>query len=170
MRESTAADVMNAQVLAVAPDMSVKELASFLIENQISGAPVLDAHGKLVGVVSLTDIVESESEGADPAGAGAELHFGGRWQREEAEGFRGMHVETEGLLVSDIMTPTAFTVPHDTVVSKVARTMMAGRIHRLLVTRDQRVVGIVTTLDLLKLIAGREAVRPVQPHRSVIVR
>jgi CBS domain-containing protein len=170
MREPTAGDVMNTQVLAVEPDMSVKELASFLIENQISGAPVLDAHGRLVGVVSLTDIVESESEGADPTGGEAELHFGGRWQRQEAEAFRGMHLETPGLQVRDIMTPTAFTLPHDTPVPKVARTMVAGRIHRLLVTREQRVVGIVTSLDLLKLLARREAAPPAEPRRSVIVR
>jgi CBS domain-containing protein len=170
MREPTAADVMNTQVLAVRPDTSVKELSSFLIENQISGAPVLDAQGRLVGVVSLTDIVESESEGADPTGSDSEVHFAGRWQREERVALGGMHLETAGLLVRDIMTPTAFTVPHDTPIPKVARTMVAGRIHRLLVTREQRVVGIVTSLDLLKLLAGREPSRTVPSRRSVIVR
>jgi CBS-domain-containing membrane protein len=56
--------------------------------------------------------------------------------------------------VRDIMTPTAYTVPHDTPVSQLARTMVAGRVHRLLVVRNQRVVGIVTSLDLLTLLSG----------------
>ena len=60
MKELTAADVMNPQVLAVRPEMTVHELSSFLTENQITGAPVLDRQGRLVGVVSETDIAEAE--------------------------------------------------------------------------------------------------------------
>ena len=60
-----AADVMNTQVLAVRADMTVNELASFLIEHQITGAPVLDRCGRLVGVVSETDLAEAELERAE---------------------------------------------------------------------------------------------------------
>ena len=52
------------------------------------------------------------------------------------------------------MTPAACIVPHDTPVADLARTMVTGRIHRLLVTRDARIVGIVTSLDLLKVLYG----------------
>lgn len=112
---------MNPNVLAVRADMSVRELAEFLALHQISGAPVLDARGRAVGVVSVTDVSEDDGDGR---------------------------------CVRDIMTPTVYTVPHDTPVSEAARTLIAGRIHRLFVTRAQRVVGIVTSLDLLKLLAG----------------
>jgi CBS domain-containing protein len=147
MRKLSAADVMNTRVLTVRPDMTARELAGFLVENQISGAPVLDAHGKLVGVVSLTDIAQSDAERApeEPPAHG--------WEgKAMAEEMRGLHMEAEGPLVSDLMTPTVYAVPVDTPVSLLARTMVSGRIHRLLVTRDHQVVGIVTSLDLLQLL------------------
>jgi predicted transcriptional regulator len=119
MGNRIAADVMNPQVLAVRPEMTVEKLAAYLTENQITGAPVLDHNRRLVGVVSQTDIAASRGDTA-----------------------------TE--VVRDIMTPAAYTVPHDTPVADLARTMVTGRVHRLLVTRDGHVVGIVTSLDLLK--------------------
>ena len=56
MRPITASDLMNPEVLTVRDDMTVRELAAFLIENEISGAPVADAEERLVGVVSLVDV------------------------------------------------------------------------------------------------------------------
>ena len=56
MRPITASDLMNPEVLTVHTDMTVRELASFLIDNEISGAPVADPEGRLVGVVSVVDI------------------------------------------------------------------------------------------------------------------
>jgi CBS domain-containing protein len=150
MRKVSAGDVMNTQVLTVRPDMTARELAGFLVENQISGAPVLDAHGKLVGVVSLTDIAESDAERTGAADAETAPHG---WEgRVSAEEMRGLHVEGDGPLVADIMTPTVYAVPVDTPVALLARTMVSGRIHRLLVTRNHQVVGIVTSLDLLQLL------------------
>jgi len=172
MAELTAADVMNTQVLAVRPEMTVHELAEFLTENQITGAPVLDGHGHLVGVVSETDITESEGDRAELVRDRSDPEFDVRgWEdKADAEDMRHFHVEGGGLTVGDIMTPAAYTIPHDTPVPKIAQTMVAGRIHRLLVTRESRVVGIVTSLDLLKLLCPDERAtgRRRQP-RSVIV-
>jgi CBS domain-containing protein len=173
MPELTAADVMNTQVLAVRPEATVHELAEFLTEHQISGAPVLDRHGRLVGVVSETDIMESETERAEMVRDRSDPEFDLRgWEdRANPDEIRELHVESDTLCVRDIMTPAAYTVPHDTPVSRLAQTMIAGRIHRLLVTREARVVGIVTSLDLLKLLAGAraEAPAPARRARSVIV-
>ena len=176
MRGLTAADVMSTQVLAVGPDMTVHELVSFLTENQITGAPVLDGANRLVGVVSETDIAEAELERAEPVDDGADPAFDLRGWEEEAEPgeLQKLHLHAAGdITVRDIMTPTAYTVPHDTPVKDLARTMVTGRIHRLLVTRDSNVVGIVTSLDLLKLLyrdeaaaGGRKRTRP----RSVLVK
>jgi CBS domain-containing protein len=156
MKESVASDVMNTRVLAVRPDITVRELATFLTENEISGAPVMDGHGRLLGMVSLSDIAQGE---ADEAGLGssesdpeASVHG---WEEEATiDEMRELHVEGGEALVRDIMTPAAYAVPDDTPVSRLARTMVAGRVHRLLVVRDQRVVGIVTSLDLLTLLSG----------------
>jgi CBS domain-containing protein len=169
MPELTAADVMNTQVLAVRPDMSLHELAAFLTENQITGAPVLDRQGRLVGVVSETDITESDRDRGDLVRDRSDPEFDVRgWEdKVDAEEMRDLHVAEDDLLVRDIMTPAAYTVPHDTPVPRLAQTMIAGRIHRLLVTRGQHVVGIVTSLDLLKLLCPKSGA-PARP-RSVVV-
>jgi CBS domain-containing protein len=137
---------------------------------------VLDAAGRLVGVVSETDIAEAELERAETVDEGVDPAFDLRGWEEEAEPdeLQKLQVHAAGdIMVRDIMTPTAYTVPHDTPVKELARTMVTGRIHRLLVTRDSNVVGIVTSLDLLKLLyrdeaapGGRKAARP----RSVLVK
>jgi CBS domain-containing protein len=153
----TAKDVMSRRVLTVRVDFTVRELAAFLVENQISGAPVVDHEGHLVGVVSLTDVAQNDADRPDvvedrssPATA-----MRGWEERMNPEDLRPLHIESDDLLVRDIMTPTVYTVPEDTPVAKIARTMWAGRIHRLLVTSGGRVVGIVTSLDLVGLLAGK---------------
>lgn len=154
MPGGTARDVMNPQVLAVRIDMTVQELAAFLTENQITGAPVVDRDGHLVGVVSLADIAESNGNQGDFVADVADPRLAVRdWDDKfDAADVRPYHVEADPRLVRDIMTPTVYTIPEDTPVARIARTMIAGRIHRLFVTRKKRVVGIVTSLDLLKLL------------------
>ena len=150
----TANDIMNPNVLTVRDDMTLHELATFLTENEISGSPVLDRRGKLIGVVSVTDIALSEAERAsieaDPASPG---FYSGAWkERVTREDLAGLHLEDTGLLVRDIMTPAVYTVPDTASVSEIAKTMITGRLHRLLVIRDHQVVGIISTLDLIKLL------------------
>ncbi len=61
-------------------------------------------------------------------------------------------VEDDGLSVREIMTPLIFKVAENASIAEMADTMIGGRIHRLIVTQEDRVVGIVTTLDMLKAI------------------
>lgn len=154
MRPITAADVMNPNVLTVQEDMTVEELASFLVENEISGAPVQDPDGHLVGVVSVTDLARSVAEGADLAPDRPRPDF---FVREWGETLRREDVEElrfgeAGLRVRDIMTPGIYSVDAQTPVPEVAETLIGSHIHRLLVTSDGKVVGIVTTSDLLGLL------------------
>lgn len=155
----TARDVMIHPVLAVREAWTVRELASYFIEKSISGAPVLDDSGRLTGVVSLSDIVDQVTRDREPAPPSAR-GWEGRYNPED---LRGLAIEDEGRVVADIMTPTFFTVPEDTPLPDIARTMVAGRIHRLLVTSLGRVVGIVTTLDVLRELADAAAPRPRRP-------
>lgn len=154
----TAGEIMNPSVVTVREDMTVRELAALLTENEITGAPVANRRGKLIGVVSVTDIAQSAAEGADfsPSGKGREFRKHDLEGRASRIDLREMHVEDEGLPVREIMTPTVYTVPADTPVEKIARTMISGRIHRLLVTKRGRIVGIITALDLLKLLATKK--------------
>jgi predicted transcriptional regulator len=153
----TAGDIMIHPVLAVRESWTVRELASYFVEKSISGAPVLDAAGRLTGVVSLTDIVDQVTRERDSATLPKRA-----WSDKVApEDLLGLQIEDGDRVVADIMTPTFFTIPAETAIPKIARTMVAGRIHRLLVTRKGRVVGIVTTLDVLRELAG-----PGPAHRA----
>ncbi|MCL4839918.1 MAG: CBS domain-containing protein [Thermoanaerobaculia bacterium] len=154
MRQLVARDVMNSEVLTVRDDMSIDEVAALLADNEISGAPVEDREGRLVGVVSVTDIALAAAEGGKLAGDRSNPTFFVRgWEdRMEAEELAGLRIEGEGLLVREIMTPAVYSVPEDLPVSRVAETMIDSHIHRLLVTRGNQVVGIITTSDLLGLL------------------
>ena len=151
----TAKDVMNQEVLAVGTDWSVEYLADFLVENGISGAPVTSVDGKLLGVVSLTDIVRHSSIPAkDSQLTGPHDYYrqGLEYQyaKEEIASFR---IGAEPLVtVRDIMTPMVFDVDEDTRVKQVADTMIRGRIHRVFVTRKRKLVGVITTVDMLQVI------------------
>jgi CBS domain-containing protein len=154
MRPITAADLMNPEVLTVRENLSVRELARFLVDNEITGAPVEDASGKLVGVVSLVDIASVASDSGDVSSDQSNPDFFVRgWEDaidlEEMIDFR---VDNEDLLVGEIMTPTVYSVAEDATVSEVAEMMLKGHLHRLLVTRDDKPVGIVSTSDLLGLL------------------
>ncbi len=155
MRPITASDLMNPEVLTVQEDLTVRELASFLIENEISGAPVADGEGRLVGVVSLVDIAAVTSgEGRRVDGAG---FFGPDWDDGlDEEDMEDLPLDQDGLRVADIMTPQIYSVLEDATVSEIASLMLKGHLHRLLVTREDRAIGIITTSDLLGLLVGEE--------------
>lgn len=153
----TAKDIMSTHVIKVRDDMTVRGLAEFFSEKMISGAPVTDSSGRLVGVVSYADIVR-QMDRRDRLSKDREAphYYLHGWEgRLNPEDFKGLHVEEEdGYLVKDIMTPVVFEVDESTPLDEVADRMIRGRIHRLLVTRRGQVVGIVTTMDMLKAIAA----------------
>lgn len=154
MRPITASDLMNPEVLTVQTDMTVRELASFLIDNEISGAPVADAEGRLVGVVSLADIAAAAT-GEDRHHEEASGYFVRAWDdsldEEDME-----DLPLDGLRVTDIMTPRVYSVKEDATVSEIASLLLKQHLHRLLVTREDRAVGILTTSDLLGLLVGED--------------
>ncbi len=155
MKSLTAKDIMTQDILVARADWSLDRLAEFFADNYISGAPVIDRHEVLIGVVSLTDMARHESFCSAEVGAG-DVHeyyyqeLESQYAREELAALR---IRAEPITtVFDIMTPMLFAVDGDTLVQEVADTMVRGHIHRVLVTREKKVVGIVTALDMLKII------------------
>ncbi|MDX1501459.1 MAG: CBS domain-containing protein [Thermoanaerobaculia bacterium] len=154
MRRLCASDVMNPEVLTVRERMAVQDLAEFLIDNEISGAPVVDDEGRLVGVVSMVDIVAAASEAVGFATDDRRPDF---YLRDLADSFseeeiKDLQIEQETSRVGDIMTPSIYSVSEDTSVSEVASMMLRAHLHRVLVTREEALVGIISTSDLLGLL------------------
>ncbi len=158
MKNLRAKDIMSTNVLTVPESMTVIELASFFTEKMISGAPVVDHDGNLVGVVSLSDIVRTEGRRSAIVKEQheADYYLHGWENRLNEDELQEFHLEDDdGLTVRDIMTPLIFKVSEDTPITEMADIMIGGRIHRLIVTRDEKVVGIVSTLDMLKALRDR---------------
>jgi CBS domain-containing protein len=149
----TARDIMHADVVSVTEDMGVKELAGLLTDRMISGAPVINAYGRLSGVVSLTDIVANEGKrNAIRGGEHVGDFFLQGWEDDldETE-MRPFHVvDDDDMSVVDIMTSMVYSVDESAGLGEMADIMIKGRIHRLLVTREDELVGIVSTLDMLR--------------------
>lgn len=156
MTKLKAKDVMTAKVMVASTDWSVEHLAAELLRRSVSGAPVADDSGKLVGVVSLTDVTRSQAEGVEGSDA-----LNDYYQRALVQQMGQIDAEAMSLTVEpektvgDIMTPMVFEVEEDTPVQEVAETMLQGRIHRVFVTRDGELVGVVSAFDLLRVV--REA-------------
>ena len=153
MRGLTAKQVMTTEVLAVEADWSIERLCEFLIVKSISGAPVQSKEGNLIGVVSLSDIVRYDTQPEKDSQWPHDYYLHAlerQCAREEVTSFR---IEAEPLkTVRAIMTPMIFQVTEDTPVQQVADMMIKNRIHRVFVTRAEKVVGIISTPDMLKVI------------------
>lgn len=149
----TVKDIMSTQVVCIPVDMSVSELADTLTRKRISGAPVVDREGKLVGVVSLADL----------AAHAAQAHGTISWWKTEfaeeelVEGFQLRDTSGEAT-VESIMTPAVYQVGPDTPLKEAVETMLSAQVHRLMVTRDGELEGIVTTTNVMEAFLGQVAV------------
>ena len=146
-------DVMNPDLMTVADDMTTDELVRYLSEREISGAPVVDIRGHLVGVVSMTDIGRHLAEPADFA----ELRPASSADDDEKPlGERGpSYFDERPATVRDVMTPAIHQVAATASVAEAARVMVERHIHRLIVTDGKEPVGIITSIDLLRVIAAQ---------------
>lgn len=155
---TTARNVMQGPALTVGADTPLAEVQRILVENRIHGVPVIDSEGRALGIVTSTDLLASGLQAGDaerlrpatidylsqllefsPEEAGAltnvlDDHFGGR-------------------SVSDVMTKDLVSVDVDLSVEEVARTLLEHQIHRVVVTEHGRVCGIVSSLDLVAVLA-----------------
>jgi predicted transcriptional regulator len=146
-------ELMNPDIMTVADDMTTDELARYLIEREISGAPVVDSQGHLIGVVSMTDIGRNMAEPSDFASS----HSSGFYRDVAAdltlEDLGQRYVEERAVSVRDVMTPVIHQVPVTASLAEAARMMVEQHIHRLVVTQGKEPVGIITSMDLLKMVA-----------------
>jgi len=140
----TAADLMSTPVRTIPEGMSLREAAHLLIRDSISGAPVVDAAGRCIGVLSSSDFVTR----AGKNGNGKAIHFVAPW---------GETIDIEEFPDNEIrhyMTAQAVTVAPTALIGELAQMMVDAHIHRVLVVVDQnRPQGIVTSTDILAAVA-----------------
>jgi len=124
------ADLMTIDPVVVAVDASIEDAAHLLHANSISGLPVVDPLGALVGVISQTDLVGVSDS---PVG-------------------RLIRARPTGLRVGELMSSPAMTVPMTGSLRDAARTMVDSRVHRLVAIDDAgRPVGVLSAIDLVTL-------------------
>ena len=149
-------DVMTTEVLTVRPDMTLTELDRHLVEAGVSGAPVVEDDA-IVGIVSQTDVIRilyGEQQEAQKVSAFCDSPFPiplaslvhlARDRRRIAD-----HMTK--LRVRDVMTPAPARVAPDASVEEVARLMSREGFHRVPVVEGERLVGIVSTMDFVRLL------------------
>lgn len=158
-KEKKAADVMTRGVQCAGADWTVEELGRFLADHSISGAPVIDEHGHVLGVVSATDIIRAAANGSILSSNGEQQQGAPAFYNDMASmnldksDLASMHLVSESMVtVRDIMTPMMFEVREDAELQEVADMMVRGRIHRVVVTHSGRVTGMISSLDLVRVL------------------
>jgi len=145
--ELTAADVMSRNVVTIAQTMPLQEAAGLLAREQISGAPVIDASGRCVGILSATDFVRAAETGAGPVHVTQGRCFCADWQVVDLEMLPRDEVRCH--MSKDIVTADPATA-----VTELARRMLDAHIHRIMVLdKDRRPVGIVSSTDIVAAVA-----------------
>jgi len=142
------ADVMTREVVSIAPDASILEAVRLMLQHKISGLPVIDASGKLQGVVTEGDFLRRVETGTERKRSRlVEFLLGpGRLATD--------YVQASGRKVDAVMTPDARTVGEDETLEKVVNLMERYRIKRVPVVRGDKVVGIVTRQNLMRALAS----------------
>src|SRR5271165_2681351 len=150
-----AVDVMTTGVIIVDPDTSVQTLAALLSERGISGVPVVDAAGRLVGIVSEGDLLHRAETGTA--------------RRTERRRFRWLdtiasdqelardYVKSRGQVVSDVMSREVIAVSEMAELAEIADLLEIKRIKRVPVVRDGKLVGIVSRANLIRALATVKA-------------
>jgi CBS domain-containing protein len=142
----TAKDVMSSPPITIPAEASIREVATILDENEISGAPVVDDQERPIGVVSRTDLLRLLIEGGP--GRRPDRNF---LELIAADSPSGLSVDVEEMgTAGEFMSPEPVTVSLNAPLAEIARKMADERVHRVIVVDDvRRVAGVVTTLDVL---------------------
>lgn len=144
-------EIMQTEVVTVGPFMTLREAGAILAQRGITGAPVVDQEGELVGVVSQTDIVRC---GASHEKDGVSVFYR---DLDVLEAFDAApeRSEFDVMRVADVMTRHPICVEEACPLDKLIFLMLGRGVHRVLVTRRGKLCGIVTTMDILRAISPR---------------
>jgi CBS domain-containing protein len=145
------ADVMTRNVAAVRPETPLRDVAELMVEKGISGVPVVDATGAVLGVVSEADFVIKE-RGSEPTRPRLLARIFGESRRTQAE-----LAKIEATTAGEAMTSPAITVEADDTLKSAAETMADRKVNRLPVIEGGVLVGIVTRADIVRAFIRSDA-------------
>jgi CBS domain-containing protein len=128
----TVAELMERKVKTVRSEATVAEAIVELADAHVSGMPVVDGAGRVIGVLSTTDLLTAEAETGDDTARRS------LW---------------ENTAVRELMTPRPFTVAPDEDVREAARQMLYADVHRLFVAEGDQVIGVISTTDIVRAVA-----------------
>jgi len=140
-------DVMQTNVITIQTDMEIKEIARTLYDNKISGVPVVDSDGNLVGIVSEGDLLHKETNPQIPGVVGilgALIYYNGVKQYDS---------DLKKLIAvqaSEIMTPNVIMINKEASIEEAASLMVSKKIKRLPVMESGKIIGIVSRMDIIK--------------------
>ena len=143
-----AADVMVTKVITVGPDACVQDVAHILLTNRISAVPVIDANGKLLGIVSEGDLMCRAEAGTGRRRPWWLAALIGR------EAFAAEYVKEHSRKVIDVMTRNVITAKPNTPLRDIANLLEKNGIKRVPIVEDGKVVGIVSRANLLQALAS----------------
>jgi CBS domain-containing protein len=155
----TARDIMSHPVISIHEEKSVEQLLALLHEKRFNGVPVVGDAGLFRGVITLTDLlsIEQESKLANHI-TSSDFHTSPAMDGlSEAS---GMFEPAEAILhlpISALMSEHAITTTEDASIGTVADLMATKRIHRVIVVRQQALVGIISVMDILRALRDQEA-------------
>jgi CBS domain-containing protein len=157
-------DVMTRKVISVSPGAKVSEAIKLMLKHRISGLPVIDGKGRVVGILSEGDLLRRPEIGAEPRRS--------RWldallgPGEAAEAY----VRSHGQRVKDVMTRAPLTVKETTPLHEVASLMERRRVKRLPVVRAGKLVGIISRANLLRALASLNRELPKSQRTDTAIR
>lgn len=148
----TAKDIMTKDVATVSPETSIQELATLLVTNQISGAPVVNADGSLAGIVTENDLISRNKRLHIPTVVSfldAAIYL------ESSKKFADEVKRVTATKVAEICETKVVTVAEDTTLTDIATLMAEKKVHLLPVVKAGKVIGIIGKRDVVRAVAGQ---------------
>lgn len=146
-----AADIMTREVITVSLTTTVQELAKILATHDISGAPVVDEHGGIIGVVTESDLIDQNKKVHIPTVVSILDSF---FFLENPDKMEQEMRKIAGSTVAEIYSSPARTVTLSTPIDEIATIMAEKGIHTLPVVEDGKLCGIIGKKDIIRSIAG----------------
>jgi CBS domain-containing protein len=143
-----AKDIMTTQVVTATADAPVTAVAALLLQHHISGVPVVDAEGQVIGMIGESDLLHRIAAQAKPRRSWWRALFPGP-DDDPAE-----FIKIHGMRAANVMTPDVISVSEETSVEDIARLMEERKIRRVPVVRDKKLMGLVSRADLLRVMVA----------------